>query len=286
MLSLNICNYYIMLITKTKNGIKYSSKRKGELLYTSMGKKKFNNFPNNTVDSKLLNEILEINKTKNNVMKFMYQIDENDNKTKVFGEKFISSCNEKKTYLIIKNKKTKLLREINNGKENIFTIKFKNLDNMVNINSLFENCNTLLSLTDISKLRTNYVKNMNSLFSGCSSLIFLDDISKWITNNVNDMNQLFYKCSKLKTLPDISKWNIENVKIISALFGECSSLESLPNIYNWNTSNIIDMSGLFYKCSKLKTLPDISEWNSKNVIFINSLFEECLSLESLPDIYK
>ena len=64
---------------------------------------------------------------------------------------------------------------------------------MIDINSFFKNCKTLLSLPNISKLKINYVKNMNSLFCGCSSLLSLGGVTNWKTNNVNNINNFQYK---------------------------------------------------------------------------------------------
>ena len=45
---------------------------------------------------------------------------------------------------------------------------------------------------------------MIGMFNDCNSLITLPDISKWNTSNVTDMNEMFYNCNSLITLPDIS----------------------------------------------------------------------------------
>ena len=52
---------------------------------------------------------------------------------------------------------------------------------------------------------------MRSMFYNCNSLISLPDISKWNTTNVTNMRSMFYNCNSLKSFPDISKWNTTNV---------------------------------------------------------------------------
>ncbi len=54
---------------------------------------------------------------------------------------------------------------------------------------------------------------MESLFDQCNSLISLPDISNWNTSNVTNMSGLFNNCISIKFLPDISKWNTEKVLI-------------------------------------------------------------------------
>ena len=51
---------------------------------------------------------------------------------------------------------------------------------------------------------------MSRMFDGCNSLISLPDISKWNTSNVTDMSGMFDGCNSLISLPRISKKSILN----------------------------------------------------------------------------
>ena len=42
------------------------------------------------------------------------------------------------------------------------------------------------------------------IFNGCQSLVSINDISKWNMNKISDFSFMFNKCSSLKSLPDIS----------------------------------------------------------------------------------
>ena len=183
------------------------------------------------------------------------------------------------------------------------------LKNIVNLNGLFYNCSSLISLPDISKWKTDEVTDMNGLFYNCSSLISIPDISNWNTNNAIDMHGLFYKCSSLISIPDISKWNTNNVINISEIFYYCSSLSSLPNISQWDTSKVEDISDIFDRCRSLSSIPNILKWNTSKLIkrcrFPGKIslpkrnkiseisqekekklgvFYDCLSLASIPDL--
>ena len=60
----------------------------------------------------------------------------------------------------------------------------------------------------IYKKLTNSTKNfilLNEMFSNCESLLSLPDISKFETNNVIHMSYMFSNCKSLLSLPDISK---------------------------------------------------------------------------------
>ena len=154
------------------------------------------------------------------------------------------------------------------------------------MNRMFYDCSSLISLPDISKWNTSNVNNMYDMFHGCSSLISLPDISKWDTSNVNYMHGIFHGCSSIMSLPDISKWNTSKINYMNDMFHGCSSLISLPDISKWDTSNIETMEYMFYKCSSLISLPDISKWDTSNVNDMKFMFVGCSSLISLPDISK
>ena len=55
------------------------------------------------------------------------------------------------------------------------------------------------------------VTNMFGLFYECNSLISIPDISKWNMKKVTNINYIFYGCNKLSSIPDITNWNVENI---------------------------------------------------------------------------
>ena len=61
---------------------------------------------------------------------------------------------------------------------------------------------------------------MSSMLYECNSLISLPDISKWNTSNVNGMSKMFSGFNSLISLPNISKWNTSNLKK-EYIFYEC-----------------------------------------------------------------
>ena len=151
---------------------------------------------------------------------------------------------------------------------------------------MFYNCESLISLPDISKWNTSNVINMSYIFYDCKSLKSLPDISKWNTNNVTNMSHMLFRCESLISLPDISKWNTNNVTNMNYMFCGCISLISLPDISKWNTNNVTDMSSMFEGCESLISLPNISIWNMNNVTNMTDMFDRCESLKSLPNIYN
>ena len=144
-----------------------------------------------------------INQNKNeSEIKIIYDINKKDiwyekngQNINIFGEEFVEN-NKNICKMIIDDKEYEISEKYNIGNFNndILEIKLKGIENVTNINGMFNGCSSLSSLPDISKWNTNNVTNMNCMFSWCSSLSSLPDISKWNTNNVTSMSCMFIGC--------------------------------------------------------------------------------------------
>ena len=60
------------------------------------------------------------------------------------------------------------------------------------MSSMFKDCYSFSSLTDISRLDIQNVNNMSNMFNGCFNLTSLPDISRWDTQNVTNMESMFF----------------------------------------------------------------------------------------------
>ena len=129
-------------------------------------------------------------------------------------------------------------------------IHLKQTKNIKDISYMFANCTSLKSVQDLNWNNENII-NMTGIFNDCQSLVSLPDLSKWNTNNVTTMNNIFSGCESLKSIPDISIWNTSNVTDISGLFNNCKNLIELPDISIWKTDNINKMNDLFNGCESL-----------------------------------
>ena len=236
---------------------------------------KMNNIENTNINEDL-NEII-----------IKYNINKNDEKIKIFGEKFVEN-NKDKCNIIYKEKKYELSEyfDIQDNNDKTLEIKLIVIKNITDMEQMFHKCSSLSPLTNLSKLNTSKVTNMSALFNMCESLTSLPDISKWNTSNVNDMGFMFAGCDSLTSLPDISEWDTSNVNNMESMFYSCRSLISLPDISKWDTSNVNNMESMFEGCKSLTSLPDILKWDTSNVTNIGSIFEGCNSLTSLPDISR
>ena len=63
-------------------------------------------------------------------------------------------------------------------------------DNIINCNSLFDECSNMISL-DFTNFNTSNVTDMSCMFNKCYKLKEIKGINKFITNKVTDMKAMF-----------------------------------------------------------------------------------------------
>ena len=160
------------------------------------------------------------------------------------------------------------------------------ISSVEDISGLFKDCKNLIQIKGIEKWNVGKVKNMSNLFNGCEKLKSICDISKWNISSVTDLSYIFNDCKMLEYMPDISKWDISNVENISHIFCNCINLSPIPDISRWNTIKVKDMSNIFKNCKNISSIPDISKWNTSNVENMGGIFYQCETLSILPDISK
>ena len=161
-----------------------------------------------------------------------YKIDdiENCKDIRIFGDHFVDE-NKDKCKIIINGNENDLSAHlnINNIKElnnNIFEIKLKGIKRIINTSCMFDSCELLSSLPDISKWNTENITDMSCMFRDCKILSSLSDISKWNTQSVSNISYIFCRCRLLSSIPDISKWNTQKMTDINSMFLGCSALSS------------------------------------------------------------
>ena len=203
----------------------------------------------------------EMNK---NEIDLVYNIPEKKGDIKIFGHDFVEN-NKGLCSIIYRNKKYDL-RSLFDRKiikdNDYFKFKLKGINNVTNLEYMFEECSQLSPLSNFSNWDTSYALNMEGLFQN-NKCLELPDISNFITRNVVTMNGIFEGCSSLKYLPDISKWNTSNVENMKSIFKGCTSLISLPDISKWDITLALDyneMDGekkeMFDGCSESLNIPE------------------------------
>ena len=106
------------------------------------------------------------------------------------------------------------------------------------------------------------------MFSECNSLISLPDISKWDTSKAYFMDSMFNECNSLISLPDISKWNVSIVPDKERMFSKCISLIIIPDIYSVKEKKYSMQISMLY----ILIDNNIKELFSKNIIKYFLLF--------------
>ena len=103
---------------------------------------------------------------------FKNELGEEMSKNKLFGEIFVRN-NKNNCKIEINGNEKELFSfyDIEKLEENgILEIKLKGINNIKNMSCMFCGCLSLLSLPDISKLKTDNIIDLSFLFGGCSSL--------------------------------------------------------------------------------------------------------------------
>jgi len=232
----------------------------------------------------LYNELVDENKE----ITMYYKINPNrekEEKIRIFGKEFVNNNIDKCKIIYYdrdnhKDKECELkeyFEDINyyyNNKDS-FSFKLKGINNITDMSHMFDGCNSILELPDISEWDTSKVNNMSYMFRECELISSLPDLSNWDTLNVTDMSFMFYKCKSLISLPDISKWKTSNVVYLHEMFRECKLLNLLPDISKWDISNTLDIYNMFYKCKSLRSLPPIEKWDISWVNRKSYMFEGC-----------
>ena len=122
------------------------------------------------------------------------------------------------------------------------------ISNLSSLDSLFKDCNKIVSISFTELFSTSHIKNMSHMFDYLTLLTSLD-ISKFNTKEVLDMSGMFATCLKLTSL-DISNFDTSKVTDMHEIFKQNSLLTSL-NLNNFDTKNVLDMSYMFSGCDKL-----------------------------------
>ena len=114
-----------------------------------------------------------------------------EGKVKMFGSNFVDNNNKQKCKIIYNNIEYELQEYLNDiDKKNIndkIIIKLKGIKNITDMSYMFGHCESLYSITDLSKWNSAKVTDFSFMFFCCKSLTSLPDLSKWNTSNVNDM---------------------------------------------------------------------------------------------------
>jgi len=140
---------------------------------------------------------------------------------------------------------------------------------------------TSSSLAGIKNWDVSHVTAMNSIFNTCSGITSLSNISSWDVSNVTTLVAAFRWMTSLTSLDGLSNWNVSNVTHMKYIFYEDDSLTNVSGINNWDirkvkyTKDGADTNGfyqIFYNVNRKPTFSKRSgSWSTTNSYIPNNI---------------
>jgi len=146
-----------------------------------------------------------------------------------------------------------------------------NMTNCTSLQFFFSGIRNMVSISFTSEFNTENVVDMNSMFADCSSLVSIN-FSNLNTRNVMDMTGIFHSCISLYSI-DFSNLDLRNVESMYKFCYWCDSLISV-NFTNTETLNVTSYTAMFGDCFNLTSL-ELPNFKTKN---IDLMFNNCPNL--------
>jgi len=232
-----------------------------------LNKELFNSFENIKMK---YNNLFEIEKKQKEII-FLYQNDNNNNKIKIFGKKFILN-NKNKCKIFMNEKEIEFSEycDINPKflNKNII-IKFIEKQTINDMSFMFHNSASLKEIHNFSNFDMGKVTNMNYMFCGCSSLKYLNDFLLLRDINPENINYMFFGCRSLINLPNITLWNLQNIKNKKLIFGNINlNIRALyPNLSDYMNNEIDIIYKYDENINKIKLFGQTFVDNNKNIVY-------------------
>ena len=149
---------------------------------------------------------------------------------------------------------------------------------------LFEGCNEVTSVGDLSLWKPYNLRHTARMFSYCRNLT---DASIWHfdISRVTDMNHMFNYCEKLENI-DVSSWDISRVTNMNHMFCHTNDENIISQLQNWKPSSIENLS--YFLSGTPIVDADLSIWPevvNKEYRFapndISYMFSDCTELRTV-----
>ena len=152
------------------------------------------------------------------------------------------------------------------------------------VQGLFEGCEEVTSVGDLSLWKPYNLRNTARMFSNCNKLtnasIWHFDVSK-----VTDMNHMFNYCEKLENI-DVSSWDVSKVTDMEYMFCHTNNEDIVNQLQNWKPFAVKNLGGFLSGTPIVNA--DLSIWSNyrdSNYNFVpddlSYMFNDCTSLESV-----
>jgi len=154
-----------------------------------------------------------------------------------------------------------------------------NTGNISDINSLFNRCTSLESVT--LDLDLSGAHEVNHMFAFCENLTEINLGSKFKALSPTSMVEMFILCKSLKSVDFSGMISSDKIERFTHVFMGCNSLETVEFGDNLGLNGVKDLSSLFSGCSELKEIDFGSKFNTENVETMNGMFNGCQKLKSI-----
>ena len=159
----------------------------------------------------------------------------------------------------------------------VFDASFADCTTLTTTDSWFNECSSLVTIENISNLKTENVTNMSAMFRNCTSLTSID-FESFNTSRATTLDNMFFGCTGLTSL-DLSSFNTARVEDMHSMFAGCNQLTTL-DLSHFDTSSLTNIQGMFSGCEKLDTV-DLSSWKPTQVTDIRYMFYYCTNLTTV-----
>lgn len=192
-----------------------------------------------------------------------------------------------------------------NNKTGLLEVYELDVSGLTSFVGMFEGCNKVTKLPDMTGWCTNKITSLNSMFYRCNNLSSVIGLNTWDTSNVTNTSTMFRNCNNIKNI-DMSGWDMRKNTTMSMMFRDatgvtyintknwkwsstsvnvtymfngCSSLQTIEGIEDWDVTNSTSFVYMFMNCRKLNM--DVSTWRPQKVTNMQQTFSNCSSLTSL-----
>ena len=133
------------------------------------------------------------------------------------------------------------------------------------VESQFTGCENLtITATDTPDLSN--AATFNRLFQDCNSLTTVSGMNSWDVSGVTSMYHTFRFCHNFNE--DISGWNVSNVTTMQQMFQGCYLFDQ--DLSSWIVSDVTNMEGMFFSAIAFNS--DIGGWDVSGVTEMASMF--------------
>ena len=157
---------------------------------------------------------------------------------------------------------------------------FYGLKNIINCNSLFENCSIETYPSDLFEYLINLKTCIKTFYN--SRILNIPDNLFIFNKYLEDVTSCFQDTQIFDLNANIFKNNIK-LKRLKSCFENCINLENIPLEFFKNNININNIDSLFRNCRSLQLIPEDLFKETINIQSAKNTFENCISLREIPE---